>query len=139
MFGFGKGSIQLTLNKYQFSKGEKISGELVLKLKKPLQAEGLVVGIRAYQETRGKNRETREIYNSSHPIGGTGTYQGEMKKEFSLDVPASTPSLPTGGAIGNALKVASVLGAVPTTRWEVYAKLDVKGLDVKKDVEISVA
>ncbi len=41
VFGFGKGKIEMTLNKYGFGFGETISGNVNLQLKKTIQARGL--------------------------------------------------------------------------------------------------
>ncbi len=39
MFGFGKGKIEIKIEKFNFAPGETIPGEVVMKLKKPLKAK----------------------------------------------------------------------------------------------------
>lgn len=51
MLGFGKGTIEVQLNKFNFSPGEVIEGTVTLKLKKPVKAKELSIRIVGEQTT----------------------------------------------------------------------------------------
>ena len=51
MFGFGKGSIEIQLEKYNFSPGETISGNVSLKVKKQEKAKAVTIRLIGEQKT----------------------------------------------------------------------------------------
>lgn len=148
MFGFGKGKIDLKLEKLNFKPGETIKGTVSLELKEPIQARGLKVlfyGIAKQSQTGFsssggvKHRSnTKKIHNFEMTLDGEKEYkQGEYN--FKIAIPQNAvPKMPSG-ALGGMVQAAQFLGAVPNIKWFVEAKLDIpKGFDVRKKIQINI-
>jgi hypothetical protein len=149
MFGFGKGKIDLIIEKYNFSPGETIKGRILLKLNKPIHAKAVKVGLLG-QRTESKtvftagsathNQSNDIVFSFEMPLDGEKDYT-EGKYNFEMKVPGSLsqPSMPQGVA-GDVLKSIQILaGRESTIRWYVTAKLDIpKGIDVSKKVQINI-
>ena len=150
MFGFGKGKIEIQLNNYNYSAGDIIQGTVALSLKKPLLGKELSITIIGEQKTSegiGTNRSysTRTIFDFKQPLDGQKEYPaGEqpLVYPFKIKIPANlqTKTQLPEGALGNVLKVAQMFsGANSSVMWYLIARLDVKGFDITKKVQINIA
>ena len=163
MFGFGKGSIEIQLEKYNFSPGETINGTVVLKLKKPIEAKGLTIRFVGEQTTktmtRGTNRRIgnqgqmepgfshqntskRKIFDFSQPLDNAKSYSiGEQSYKFEIKIPQDLVGRMPEGTLGNIVKAATILsGNRNMVKWFLIAELDVPwSLDVRERVQINIA
>ena len=150
VFGFGKGKIEMTLNKYGFGFGETITGTVNLQLKKPYQARGLYVMLLGEEITKKQVRgsdghmrtETHRhtIWDQKIPLGGEQEYSGGQYN-FQLPTPAQAPyAQAPGGTMGNVVQAATFLtGQNRRHEWHVIAFLDIpKGFDVKKKQQVNI-
>ena len=149
MFGFGKGKIEIQLNKYGFSLGETINGKVSLKLKKPIKARGVnirLVGIR--KETRysdsGKTSGSNNIFDFKQPLDGLKEYGVDEKVyDFKIKIPNNVLTQPKFGqsTIGTLVGAAQILsGTMSSINWYLIANLDiVSGIDISKKVQINIA
>ena len=148
MFGFGKGKIEVFLEKYNFKPGETIKGKLNLKLKKPIQARQLRVSFYGMQSTTstGIGSNSREntrnyVYRFDMPLDGEKEYlEGEYNFEIAIPADVNKRGAMPGGTLGTALQAAQFLsGTISRTQWYVEAALDIpKGIDVKKTVQVNI-
>ncbi len=153
VFGFGEGSIDLMLDKTNFSYGETISGKLNLKLKKEKQARNLRVRLQAElrQSSGGpalistgqkRSAEKNTLYQTETILDGEKLYAPPGKEyQFKIQVPAKNamPPMPQGN-LGKALGAVGMLAGVHTSlKWHVIASLDIPGgRDVSKKIQVSV-
>ncbi len=148
VFGFGKGKIEVFLEKYNFSPGETIKGRITLKLKKPIRAKALKVGLVGEKATaqygrtsdRGisTSRRKTHFYDFEMPIDGEKEYvEGEYN--FEIKIPANVLQAPRG-AVGDVIKGIQLLsGKDVRISWHVISKLDIpSGLDVSKKVQVNI-
>lgn len=149
---FLKGTIEVKLEKYQFSHGEKINGDIVLKLKKNVKGNKLevsLIGEMRQQQVkiiggkRSTKSKTERVFEFNLPIESQQNYiTGEKKYNFSITIPkdSNKDSSETGGISGviiNTLKVFS--NQNNQVRWFVQAHLDAKGLDLySKEIQINI-
>lgn len=151
MFWFSKGRIDLTLPKFSYLPGEAIPGSLVMQLKKPLQARGVIVGLygeerrETYRNGR-RTTKTHRIYEFKFPVDGEKEYAAgtPLSYTFQIVIPPdllSQQQQPMEGALGMLAEAAKMLSRnVRQVRWYVRAHLDVpSGLDVSKEVQIQIA
>lgn len=153
MFGFGKGKATLTLDKYQFSPGDKITGTIAFDLKKPVEASGVVVTLMAYNQTTTNTNgqqmtNSQKVFEFHLPLDGEKTYPaGNSTYTFSLTVPTNVAGARNAGmtsdnaALNTVMNVAQMFGNMNTSvmKWYVEGRLKAKGLDVKKKVQVNVA
>jgi len=147
VFGLGKGSIELKLNNFNYSYGGAVKGTLVLKLKQPTQARGLRVKIRCTRTGSavsigpgsGRRTETQVLYEAEVPLGGEQTYNS-AEFPFEVKIPAQPIGAGPGGALGQALGVASMFtGGFARTEWVLDASLDIAGgFDVNKKLKLNI-
>jgi len=146
VFGFGKGRIEVFLEKYNFSPGETIKGRISLKLKKPTRAKALKVGLvgeetkREFEKTSGTRQTKTHFFDFEMPLDGEKEYlEGEYN--FEIKIPANVLQTPTpGGAVGDIIKGIQLLsGKDIRISWYVIAKLDIpSGFDVSKKVQVNI-
>lgn len=151
MFGwFSKGTITIQPSKFNYSSGELIEGSITIKLKKPLM--GKEVTIRLFGEEKltrirnGQRRtETKKIYDFKQPLAGEGNYPANqpMTYTFQIKIPDNiiqNPKLP-GGFMGGLLKISQMFSGpvYSKTMWYLKARLNVKGFDITKKIQINVA
>lgn len=146
-----KGKITLNLDKLEFTPGETIAGNIGLKLKKPVQAKALNVGLLGTMERTsysknpkgGTSRNTRYeiVFDFKKPVDGQKTYSGYKDYKFQLKIPSDIYKNSTGNKIADTLvKSAQLLsGKTSKIKWFVRANLDMKGFDIKKKVRINIA
>ena len=150
VFGFGKGKIEVFLEKHNFSPGETIKGRISLKLKKPIKAKALKVGLVGERATTQYGRTSGGGMSSSHrkthffdfemPLDGKKEYL-EGKYNFEIKIPANVLQTPSpGGAVGDIVKGIQLLsGKDIRISWYVIAKLDIpSGFDVSKKVQVNI-
>jgi hypothetical protein len=162
---FGKGKINIALQKSHYAPGDIISGDVALTLKKPVKAREVSISL------IGEHKATQTGVGVGGPMGGGGMsmstttrtvriydfkQQLDSEKEYSqgreyhfeMKIPADTMSmrpLMPEGKLGQVLNVAqtaaAMTGAIPFQRikWYLLAKLDIPGgLDVSKKVDITI-
>jgi len=146
IFGFGKGKIELIIEKYNFSPGETIKGKVSLKLNKPLKSKALKVGLIGEKTEHVRTSQEREaprtihIYSFEMPLDGEKEYlEGEY--DFEIKIPVDILQSKTN-ILGN---IDFIKGGIKITSrnerisWYVIAKLDIPmGIDVSKRVQINI-
>ena len=149
MFGFGKGKIEIQINKFNFSPGEVIEGAVTLKLKKPLNGREVSIRLIGQQETsQGYVAKSQyniiDIFDFKQPLDGEKEYPAEQSLvySFTIKIPENVLNQQTipEGTLG---KIANIMQVMSRTRskisWYLIAKLDTPGLDVSKKVQINIA
>lgn len=148
VFGFGRGKIELILEKYNYSPGNTIKGKISLKLKKPIQAKALKVGLvgekvtKEFRRTSGKGARSTprktNLFDFEMSLDGEREYlKGEYK--FKIKIPENVLQTPKGD-IGNIIKGIQLLsGKDIRISWYVTAKLDIpSGFDISKKIQINI-
>lgn len=146
VFGFGKGKIEIFLEKYQFSPGDTIKGRIALKLKEPIRAKALKVGLVGERGgttvsvgpgRMGAKRSSMRVYNFEMPLDGEKEYfEGEYN--FEIKIPVGALPAPPGGVGGDILKSVQFLSG-RVMKWYVIGKLDIpSGIDVSKKVQVNI-
>ena len=149
---FGKGKIEISIPKTNFAPGDKISGNVVLTLKKPVKAREASISLIGEQTTtRGgiigteQSKNTQRIYDFKHRLDGEKEYGKEARYDFEIKLPADImsrqPQMPqASGALGQGLKIAqAITGMGAWSNWYLLAKLDVPGgMDINKKVQITI-
>jgi len=146
IFGFGKGKIEVILEKYNYSRGEIIEGKIILKLKKPIRAKKLKVGLRGEKITReiGEKRPEQKktfIFNFEMPLDKEKEYfKGEYNFEIRIPKNVLQNVLAPKSAIGSVLKGIQILSGRETrVNWYIIAYLDIpSGFDISKKVQINI-
>ncbi len=147
-----KGRVEISLDKYEYSPGDTIKGKIILKLKKPLHAKSLQVGlvgqrtdIKYTTNAKGrpsKSRKTYTIFNFFKPISKEKDYpSGESIQDFELKIPENVLSnIKLGkGIIGSIAKSIQILSKETTTiTWQVIANLDVPGINISNSVKVNI-
>ena len=148
---FSGEKITLTLQKYDYHPGEKITGVVNLKLKKPTKARklevefigkqidtstGMGIGPTAH---KGAGKQARVIYRFNMPLSGEqeyleGTYPFEIK--IPENILQGTQSLE--GKVGTAITaLKAISGVYSRVEWYVEAQLDVPmSIDIRKTQKI---
>ncbi|MCX6802745.1 MAG: hypothetical protein NT067_06565 [Candidatus Diapherotrites archaeon] len=152
LFGFGKGKMEMTLKKFNFTPGEKISGHASLQLNKPVKARAMKVVFWGERTTRHTDHDshgthtdthTETIYSFELPLDGEKEYSS-TEYDFEIAIPGNllqTQAPPEiGGAVGAFMKTAMFLaGPIAPPKWFVQAKLDIPGgMDVSKKVQVNI-
>jgi hypothetical protein len=164
---FGKGKINIAIQKTHYAPGDIISGDVALTLKKPVKAREVSISLigehKSTQTTPGvggpmggggmsmsTTTKTVRIYDFKQQLDGEKEYSQGREYRFEIKIPADTmsmrPLMPEQeGKLGQVLKVAqtaaAMTGAIPSQRikWYLLAKLDIPhGLDISKKVDITI-
>ena len=150
VFGLGEKKIEVILDKFNFSPGETIKGKVILKLKKPVRAKQLKVGLRGEKiteniRTAGSKRTHHEeksyIYNFEMPLDKEKDYlEGEYSFEIKVPTNLSKQNPLPPGAVGDFLKGLQILaGRDARITWYVIAYLDVPmGFDLSEKVQVNI-
>lgn len=158
IFGLGRGKIDISLEKFNFSPGETIKGKVFLELKNPIQAKQLKINLAGLKTTTRpvttaeghRSTETNKdfIYHFDMPLDGEKEYlKGEYP--FEIKIPAdilqstSLPKEASEGALGTVLKAAQILsttrGTTSRIEWYIEASLSIPGtFDIKKKININI-
>jgi hypothetical protein len=164
---FGKGKIDIAIQKSHYAPGDIISGDVALTLKKPVKAREVSISLigehKTTQTTTGvggpmagggmsmsTTTKTVRIYDFKQQLDGEKEYSQGREYRFEIKIPADTlgmgPQISAGeGKLGQVLKVAqaaaAMTGAIPFQRikWYLLAKLDIPGgLDISKKADITI-
>jgi hypothetical protein len=162
---FGKGKINIALQKTHYAPGDIVSGDVALTLKKPVKAREVSISLigehKATQTGLGvggpmggggmsmsTTTKTVRIYDFKQQLDSEKEYSQGREYHFEMKIPADTMSmrpLMPEGKLGQVLNVAqaaaAMTGAIPFQRikWYLLAKLDVPGgFDVSKKVDITI-
>jgi len=151
MFDFLKGKIEIQLNNYNYRPGDTVQGNLILKMKKPVKADGLLVRLTAQRRSTsgfGNRRRTQweTLYDFKQPLDGQKEYiltGGQPQSyPFQITIPANMQQnqMPDG-TLGNVVKAAQFLsGGSSRISWTLKGYLDIPaGIDISKKVQINVA
>jgi hypothetical protein len=164
---FGKGKIDVAIQKGHYAPGDIISGNVGLTLSKPVKAREVsisLIGENKITETTARSRgpmggsgmststttRTVRIYDFKQQLDGEKEYNQGGEYRFEMKIPADTLSMrpqisEMEGKLGQVLKVAqtaaAITGAIPFQRikWYLLAKLDIPGgFDISKKVDITI-
>jgi hypothetical protein len=167
MFGFGKGKIDIAIQKLNYAPGDTISGNVALTLKKPVKAREVsisLIGEHKITQTTPQvgsmmggggmsmstTTKTVRIYDFKQQLDSEKEYSQGREYHFEIKIPGDimgmSPQMPgQEGKLGQVLKVAqtaaAMTGAIPFQRikWYLSAKLDIPGgLDISKKVDITI-
>ncbi|MFC1934552.1 hypothetical protein ACFLWC_07725 [Chloroflexota bacterium] len=160
---FGKGKINIALQRTGYASGDTISGNVALTLKKPVKARGVSISLIGEQkntrvggmtgnQSQGMSTTTKNIriYDFKQQLDSEKEYRQEQEYHFEIKIPAdilsAKPQIPElGGKLGQGLKIAqaaaAMTGAIPfqQTKWYLLAKLDIPGgMDIKKKADVTI-
>ena len=139
---FGKGKINVTIQKGHYAPGDIISGNVSMTLKKPVKARGVSISLIGEQITTrgggimsgGQTSNTTQrvrVYDFKQQLDSEKEYsQGQEYYFFEIKIPADILSMRP-----------KMKGAIPSSpiKWYLLAKLDVpRGLDISKKVDITI-
>lgn len=144
------GKIEIQLPKYNFNPGEKISGNIILKLKRPISAKSLKVGLIAQRKSNNVSVNSGEIKTSSknniifqfeQPIDGEKTYSvGEKSYPFEITIPKDIGNINNIGGVAGEIaqgiqNVANMFGG--RIKWYLYSEIKTT-FNINKRIEINV-
>lgn len=164
---FGKGKIDIAIQKSHYAPGDIISGNVALTVKKPVKAREVSISLigehKTTQTTTGVGgpigsggmsmstaTRTVRIYDFKRQLDSQKEYSQGGEYRFEIKIPADTLSMrpltsDVEGKLGQVLKAAqtaaAMTGAIPfqRIRWYLLAKLDIPGgLDINKKVDITI-
>jgi hypothetical protein len=164
---FGKGKINIAIQKSHYVPGDIISGNVSLTLKKSVKAREVSISLigehKATQTTPGiggamggggmsmsTTTKTVRIYDFKQKLDSEKEYSQGGEYHFEIKIPADTMSMrpqisEVEGKLGRVMKVAqtaaAMTGAIPFQRikWYLLAKLDIPGgFDISKKVDITI-
>jgi len=164
---FGKGKINIAIQKTYYAPGDIISGDVALTLKKPVKARevsisligeqlitsrqkesgwGITGGGIGYSSSSSAQAKRERIYDFKLPLDSEREYSEGREYRFEIKIPADIPQMPKPEAKpGEARKVAQTVAAVmglsrsSPIEWYLLAKLDIpRGLDIMKKVGITI-
>jgi hypothetical protein len=152
MFGFGKGRINITVQKTNYTPGDTISGNIVLTLKKPVQAREVSISligtawVTTYAGTTTSSgvgitfgegitfggrrsssswKEHKRIYDFKQHLDSEKQYSGDEEYRFELKVPADILSMRP-----------EMTGRI---KWCLLAEVDIpRGPDISKKADITI-
>ena len=146
-----KGKIEVIIPKFNFSPGETVNGEVILKLDAPLKARGLKIAILGKRISKpmsinpGKmsSRTTSStIFDFTEQLDGEKEYNSsELRYPFSIKIPEGIYSVPEpSGVVGTMLAMGKALSQYNSrVEWNLIANLDVPwGFDISTKIQISV-
>jgi hypothetical protein len=148
-----KGTIEIKLENYQVSSGENINGNVLLKLKKDVEGNELVVSLigetkkKSTHISRDGKRSTdysnERVFEFNLPIDIKKTYNvGEKNYPFSIKTPKSTEDItPKLKGVAETIfkSITALSGTGAPIRWFVQAHLDAKGVDLySKEIQVNI-
>ena len=160
---FGKGKINISIQRTNYAPGDTISGNVALTLKKPVKAREVSISLIGEQkntrvggmtgsQSQGVSTTTKNIriYDFKQQLDSEKEYNQGQEYRFEMKIPAdilsAKPQMPElGGKLGQGLKIAqaaaAMTGAIPfqQTKWYLLAKLDIPGgMDIKKKADVTI-
>ena len=163
MFGFGKGKIDITIQKSNYVPGDTISGNVALTLKKPVKAKEVSISLIGEEITTGGGGKVgwgggrtsggvgtmggggsttaERIYDFKQQLDSEKEYNEGREYQFQIKIPADVlgvgPQMPEG-ALGQVVKVgqtiAAITGAISRQRLQWYL---LAKLDIPGGLDIS--
>jgi hypothetical protein len=141
-----KGKIVINLQKYNFAPGETVTGSINLKLKKPVQAKSLKVGLLGRMHNTqysrgGRSDRYQKAFEFKQPLDGEKTYPvGEKIYNFNIKIPKDIlSSRYLQGALGSAIKAVQIIsGNISSIKWYITSNLEMPGFDISKKVQINI-
>jgi len=163
LFGFGRGKIEIALDKFNYAPGETIKGEVILKLNKPIKAKRLKLCFYGEKTSRvprdslgpnhgggvrvsigpasGYENRTVRIYSFEMELDGEKEYSN-AEYDFEIKIPEELferAKIEGKGLLTNLMKLAAAAQARNVARY-IEAVLDVPlGIDMRKTVQINIA
>lgn len=140
-----KGSIDILPEKYNYGFGETINGKVVLKIKKSVSSDKLIVGLRCDKSeinySRGKrSSENYTLFDFNLPLENKKEcVPGEYSYDFSIDIPKDTYTVPRGIAVNMIQSINSLVGKNSSLKWYLHSELKCAGVDLSKRIEINVS
>jgi len=148
---FGKGKIDIQIQKFNFSPGETIDGSVILKLNKPVKAKAVsieLIGIRKDSRmnlSKGRSSSSSDIiFSFKQPLDGEKEYPAsEVSYKFQIKIPANILTQPAfgEGIAGTLIKSAQILSGVNSRiDWHLIASLEIPWkIDVSKKLQVNIA
>jgi sporulation-control protein spo0M len=111
MFGFGKGKIDIVIQKTNYVPGDIISGNVALTLKKPVQAKEVSISLIGEHKTTqttprvggamggggmsmSTTTQTVRIYDFKQQLDSEREYTEGREYRFEIKIPADIPQMP---------------------------------------------
>ena len=148
MFGLGKGKIEIYLDKYNFSPGETISGNVNLKVKKQEKAKAVTIRLIGEQKTsnfstiQNTRAQTRKHYiqDFKQQLEREKEYSGEYNYNFQIKIPQNILNS-INSSLGAVMKSMQILtGQSSQIKWHLIASLEIPwAIDISKKVQINIA
>lgn len=153
LFDFTKGTLSITVDKFDFSLGDFIEGTVSLKLKNKLEAKALTVRLVCEKEYEGRDskghiqKTVHRLFDFAVPLDGEKEYDAEEKSyHFKIGIPQEKP---VDAAVDTAITampelLAKMVNAIAasskiTMYWFLEARLDVPwAVDLTEKVQINV-
>ncbi len=145
ILGIGAGSMDLTINKIEYTEGETITGKATLKLKENVKARGVYIEFWAEKketDSDGDGTTTRVLHKQTLKLDEEREYKMAETKfyEFSFQIPTTILQKPSkeGGLLNGAMNFFKNSSNKNIT-WYVLAKLDQPmAFDISKKMKIIV-
>jgi len=151
-----KGKMELTLSKGGYTKGENLQGEIQVTTKKEVEANRFYVALVGYEETKRHYRDSegkrktetkrKEVYRDEFELEGAGTVAAGTSKSYPFELQApelDRVKVEVGDSVlEKAVGVlASALDRDVDRRhlWEVQARYDLKGVDLKAKRKVTIS
>ena len=124
---FGKGRINIKIQRTGYAPGDTISGNVTFTLKKPVKARELSISLIGEQRTtrtsarqRSTTMERIRIYDFKHQLDSEKEYSQGQEYSFEIKIPADIlsvgPQIPElEGKLGQGLKLAQAAAAMTGT------------------------
>ena len=149
MLGFGKGKMEIKIDKTTFSPGEVIKGTVLVSLKKPQKAKELSVTFYGEEEIRQSYDEdnttrTRKLYEFKQHLDDEKEYNAGQDLTYNFEIKISDDLLQQGmpkkGVLGALSKVGKFMSRSRSrVYWYLFARLDIPwAVDVKKRVQVQI-
>lgn len=140
-----KGSIEIVPERYDYKSGETIQGRVVLKLKKSVKSNKLIIGLKCEKSERnhseGNKVSTKNsvLFDFNQPIDEAKEYTpSEYPYNFSITIPQNV-SQKLEGVAETLVKSAQILfGKSSSTKWYLYAELQCEGVNLSKRIQINI-
>ena len=137
-----KGSINIIPENHTYITGEKIKGKIVLNIKKNVKSGRLIVGIvceRTEKFSSSNKKFENTLFDFNQLLEEKRNYTpSEYSYDFSLMIPVNV-SQGLEGISNNLIKVVKdLIGQNSFTKWFLYAKLQCKGVNLSKRVQINI-
>ena len=142
-----KGSIEIIQEQYNYAPGDTIKGKVVVKLKKAVSSDQLIVGLRCERTERSimmntQKSQTRTVvlFDFNQPLEARKEYApSEYPFNFALKIPSNVTTK-IEGLLGSLVSSASMLmGKNDSIRWYLYAELKCSGINLSQKTQVNIA